>query len=474
MPRQTPLIALVILSILCSSCSPQAPAAQPAAATQLAAATPAVQASASPAPTRLAAPGATPTSMPAPEQTSPPQATSILIPEISLQQGDSYFSSSGRQSFIFVRNLAGYQVGQYTQLLDLMKGKGSQVVRIQLDSMGMGYTQTGELDETWAKNWEQVFAHAAQDGIDVLPVFAGWFDWNNGNPDYGYSTWESNPLSGENQGPATTPGELFRAGSPTQQIWLGWLKKLVERWQGQQNIVAWEIFSEVNLASGVSEATGVDFVEKSAAVIRAADPRQRPITASLAETGEWPSFYRSQAIDFINFHPYPSSDQLDTFIIQNVRQYRAKYQKPVFIGESGLSASPPVENSSTLTTAKNAKIGIEHAIWAALVSGAMDGRALYWEDGFAVFFPKLSWTFLHTYADAETQAARFASGVDFAGFQPLDVRLSDKITSAALGNEKTILGWFRDAGCEPPDWNLLPVVSKQSVNLNAPGPAATW
>jgi hypothetical protein len=49
-----------------------------------------------------------------------------------------------------------------------------------------------------------------------------------------------------------------------------------------------------------------------------------------------------------------------------------------------------VENSATLTTAKNARLGIEHAIWAALVSGAMDGRALYWEDGFAVFFPKLS------------------------------------------------------------------------------------
>jgi hypothetical protein len=59
------------------------------------------------------------------------------------------------------------------------------------------------------------------------------------------------------------------------------------------------------------------------------------------------------------------------------------------------SAPPTLAGGNTLTTSKNARLGIEHAIWAGLVSGALDGRAPYWEDGFAVFFPELSWTFLH-------------------------------------------------------------------------------
>lgn len=417
---------------------------------------------------------ATPASTQAPAQTLTPTANALALPEITLKKGDFYFTTGGSQSFFFVRNMAGTQMLEYFQLLDLAKNSGTKIVRIQLDSMGMGYTQTGELDAFWAKKWEQVFARAAQNGISVLPVFAGWFDWNNGDPDYGYSTWKSNPFNAANNGPAQTPGELFQAGSPIQETWLAWLKTLVERWQGQQNIVAWEIFSEVNIASGVNEAAGVDFVQKAAAVIRGADPLQRPVTASLAETGEWQSFYRSQAIDFINLHPYPSSGQLDTFIIQKVREYQRKYQKPVFIGESGLSASPPGDISATLTTAKNARLGIEHAIWAALVSGAMNGRALYWEDSFAIFFPGLSWNFILQYAGAENPAARFASGVDFSGFQPVQAQSSAKILGAALGNEKTILGWFRDAGCEPPDWPLQPVISKQTVSVNAPGAASTW
>jgi hypothetical protein len=37
-----------------------------------------------------------------------------------------------------------------------------------------------------------------------------------------------------------------------------------------------------------------------------------------------------------------------------------------------------------------------------------------------------------------------------------------------------ILGWFRDAKCEPPDWNLQPVISKQSVTITVPGSSANW
>jgi hypothetical protein len=37
-----------------------------------------------------------------------------------------------------------------------------------------------------------------------------------------------------------------------------------------------------------------------------------------------------------------------------------------------------------------------------------------------------------------------------------------------------VLGWYRDASCEPPNWNLQPVISKQTVTLTVPGTAANW
>jgi hypothetical protein len=176
----------------------------------------------------------------APTQGNHPTATSIstLIPTpiIILKEGDFYFSIDGQQSFIYSRNVAGYETSQYYQLLDLTSIGGSKFVRIQLDSLGMGYSNTGEVDESWAKKWENIFEKAASNGIYVMPVFGVWCDWNNGN---GYSTWKSNPLNEINGGPTKTPVELFISDSPTQKLWLRWMETLIERWQGQKNIIAW-------------------------------------------------------------------------------------------------------------------------------------------------------------------------------------------------------------------------------------------
>lgn len=402
-----------------------------------------------------------------------PTATiqSVSMAEITLNPGDYYFSVDGQPAFIFSRNVAGYKPAQYDPLLDWSQTGGTTYVRVQLDSLGMGYTTAGGVDEAWALQWEQVFDKAQEDGIYLLPVFSGWFDWNAGT---GYSTWGSNPLNQVNGGPVKTPAELFQKDSATQILWLDWMSTLVRRWQDRNNILAWEIFSEVNLASGVSETAGIDFVDIAAAKIRSADTHHRPVTASMADTGTWPNFYRKAAIDFIQIHPYPPSGQLDRTIIAEVRTSLTRYNRPVLIGESGLSAETPDSTNGQKTVAANASYGIKHAIWAAVVSGAMNGRALYWEDGFGIYFPKLGISWMEKYKSEERPADNFVSGVDFSGFKPLTATSSSTVWGAAIGDEEMVLGWFRDAICEPPDWNLKPVISGASVTISVPGNTSSW
>lgn len=371
---------------------------------------------------------------------------------------------------LFSRNIGGYQLPHYYTLLDWSRDGSSRFVRIQLDSLGMGYTSTGAVDENWAVNWEMVLDRAEADGIYVLPVFSGWFDWNAGQ---GYSTWKTNPLNQANGGPVKSPAEFFQTGSNAQTLWMNWVKAVVERWHGRRNILAWEIFSEVNLASGSTESSGIEFVNTAADVIRAVDPG-RPVTASIADTGLWPNFYRDANIDFINIHPYPSSARLDRTLVAEVRKSLARYHRPVLIGESGLSAATPDSSAGKATVAKEARIGIRHAIWAGVVSGAMNARSLYWEDGYGIYFPALGLPWMQDYALKEHAAAKFTAGVDFTGFQPLDSTFSSGVWGAAVGNEKMVLGWYRDATCEPPDWKLKPLVYGQSVTITVPGQAADW
>jgi hypothetical protein len=409
----------------------------------------------------------TATPSPAPTQTtgfSPtPTTQSVPMPDITLNPGDYYFSVDGQPGFIFSRNVGGYKPVHYDRLMDWSQAGGTSFVRIQLDSMGMGYTSTGGVDETWALQWEQVFDKAEADGIYVLPVFSGWFDWYTGT---GYSTWGVNPLNQANGGPVKIPAELFEKDSAIQAMWMEWLTTVVRRWQGRNNIIAWEIFSEVNLASGATEPNGIDFVDLAAAKIRAADTHHRPVTASLADDGKWPKFYRDAEIDFIQVHPYPTSSQLDREIVRVIRESITRYQRPILIGESGVAYA---ENYP-----ENGVIGVRHAIWAAVVSGAMNGRALYWEDGFGIFFPKLGVTWMEKFKSADLPAATFVKGVDFSGFKPLTSTPTSGVWGAAVGHERMVVGWFRDAKCEPPDWNLKPVISGQSVTISVPGTATDW
>jgi hypothetical protein len=424
------------------------------------------------APVVSPAPAPPPTNSPIPPTpTLSPTATVVSLPTLTLKQGEFYFSVNGQQSFIFSRNVAGYRPIHYDTFLDWSRAGGSKFVRIQLDSLGMGYMWTGAVDPNWVAQWDQVFDKAEADGIYILPVFSGWFDWNGGA---GYSTWKSNSLNKVNSGPVQSPGELFQKGSATQTLWLNWMKALVMHWQGRKNILGWEIFSEVNLASGTTETNGIDFVNTAASIIRANDSSKRPVTASIADTGLWPDFYKNTSIDFINLHPYPPSAQLDRTIISEVRNSLDTYKRPLLIGESGLNAATPDSLEGKITIAPNAQTGIQHAIWAGVVSGAMNGRSLYWEDSFGIYFSSLDIPWLQKYRTEELPAANFVNGVDFADFKPLNATTSSQIWGAALGNDRSILGWFRDAGSEPPDWNLKPTLSNQTVTINIPGSVANW
>ena len=133
-----------------------------------------------------------------------------------------------------------------------------------------------------------------------------------------------------------------------------------------------------------------------------------------------------------------------------------------------------IRRSGNITIAEKAPIGISHAIWAGVVSGAMNGRGLFWEDSYALAVTGLDFSFLEKYAQAESATAAFVEGVDFSGFSPLTDHPSAGVTGAAIGNEDMVLGWYRDAASEPPDWNLQTIPAGKTVTITIPGTTANW
>ena len=107
----------------------------------------------------------------------------------------------------------------------------------------------------------------------------------------------------------------------------------------------------------------------------------------------------------------------------------------------------------------------------------MNGRALWTEDGYSFYgAPNTADAveLMQTYATAELPVAQFTSGVGFSGFVPLTSTSSSGVWGAAVGNDQSVLAWYRDATSEPPDWPLKAVVSKQTVTITVPGTIASW
>lgn len=159
-------------------------------------------------------------------------------------------------------------------------------------------------------------------------------------------------------------------------------------------------------------------------------------------------------------HPYaahPFGGNLDELILNSVRERLQTCRKPVLIGECGLDWAPP---RGTLDVASRAEVGIRHAIWASVVSGAMSGRMLWWQDGWDQFEKA---DVCRHYEQAAAPVAAFVKGIDFTDFAPVGCE-APGLKGAVLGNDHRLIGWFRDARCVPLQWALREV-SGQEVTL---------
>jgi len=401
-----------------------------------------------------------------------------LPPLLSLEPGARYFATGGVQAPLLMRNVSAPSVAAFSPLFQAASEAGTSVVRLQL-TQGFGYetlgiSSSGGVRASWATSWDAVFDEAERQGLGIVVVFTLWGDWNDGTPALGWSHFDANPLSYARGGPASSPADLF-ADTEAQRAWLGWLSTLVARWSSRPNVVAWEIFSEVDLASGATEASATAFVEKAHQVVRDIDP-WRPAFASTSDlpliSGQpWRTLWDSPGNDIASIHPYAAD--LDRVATERARTVWQLTSKPVLVGESGLDAAPP--EGMTLSSAPGAGVGLQHAIWAELVSGAASARALYWEDGYAVYYPGTGLPLVTLQQQLEREPARWLAGKSFGGRVPVALSGEPSLFGAAMADAASVSGWARDDRLAPPEWSGPPLArALVQVPLPPEAPDAAW
>ena len=122
------------------------------------------------------------------------------VPEITLEPGEFFFRLDGTPALLLGTNPTGSMLTQFDTLLG-WAGQSERIVRIHLTNGRApdDETEPGQVDEAWAAFWDTVFDAAAQNGLNVLPVFEVWADWNESNT--GAQSWGNNPYNVANGGP---------------------------------------------------------------------------------------------------------------------------------------------------------------------------------------------------------------------------------------------------------------------------------
>lgn len=174
--------------------------------------------------------------------------------------------------------------------------------------------------------------------------------------------WPDNPLNADKGGPLKSPADFFTDATAKKET-KKWLRYAVARWSSSPNLMAWELFNEVQLTDAASNGHWkeiADWHAEMATYIRSIDPYKHLITTS-SEMGR-PELW--EAMDFYDAHRYqPVKSEI-------VDRQNALQPKPLVIGEFG----PVKPDQST------ERSFVRDSLWRnVLTNEASPGMYWYWD-----------------------------------------------------------------------------------------------
>lgn len=215
--------------------------------------------------------------------------------------------------------------------------------------------EPGALSLEVAKKWDEIVEAAERNGIYFQMVLQHHGQYSTRvNPN-----WNENPWNQKNGGWLSTPDEFFshlRAIARTKAKY----RYIIARWGYSPNILAWELFNEVEWTDAMHHKHIGEVAEwhnAMAAFLRQQDPYRHLITSSstMAEMALW------KALDYYQPHLYIA----DPLAVGGLDA--RKLDRPIFYGEVGPSEGLDRDRGPWL-----------HAsLWASLMSET-GGAAQYW------------------------------------------------------------------------------------------------
>ncbi|HYD47362.1 MAG TPA: cellulase family glycosylhydrolase [Terriglobales bacterium] len=371
---------------------------------------------------------------------------------LELDDGSAYFPIGENMSWY-----NGEGTYAYDRWIARLAEQGGNYIRLWMPSWAFGLEWTtrdgsgaltsanlgnydARLDRAWQLDY--VIELARRHGIYVMLAihYHGAFSLTSN------VEWADNPYNAANGGPLVQPRELF-TDPEAKELVQRRLRYIVARWGYATNILAWELWNEVDLADQPALSELKAWHSEMAQELDRLDPYDHLITTSASQGdalnpgSPFGEIWAVEEIDFSQVHFYAFGGAASDFtqVFPRTINRLRRYDKAILIAEAGVDFRGPAETIESDPEGD----GFHDLLWAAPFAGAFGSGMTWWWDN--VIDP------LDLYFHFGP-LAELVEGVDFPGE---NLVLQNKVLTApdrralkvfVLRGETTVLAWIKNAG----------------------------
>ena len=296
-----------------------------------------------------------------------------------------YFETSDGRSLRLIGANVCWGGARATYNYDLwfssMRDAGENYARIWFApwSMGLehkpGTLNRYDLGNAW--EFDHVLELAERCGIYLLLALDhhGMFLSNDASWSGGNNYWKrSSPYAVENGGPCPSANEFF-TNLEARKTYQKRLRYLIGRYGYSPRLLSWQFFNEIDNAyiprSNLVNKDVVAWHREMGQWLRANDPYRHLISTSLTGASIRPEYWAMPEMDFSVYHAYGEADPARR-IAQVAADLQQRYQKPVMIGEFGISAAGwNIAQDPYLR-------GFRQGLWGGVLSGSVGTSMSWW------------------------------------------------------------------------------------------------
>ncbi|MCX8011100.1 MAG: DUF5060 domain-containing protein, partial [Ignavibacteria bacterium] len=296
------------------------------------------------------------------------------------KSNNNYFKyDDGSQFFAIGLNLGWYDSLQktfsYQKWMDELSVNGGNYFRawmahwnfaIEWNNTGLG-NYTNRLERAYQLDWILDYAKEKGIYIQLCLVPHGHFSTTT-NPE-----WHTNPYNYLLGCPCKEPSDFF-TNQTAKNYFKGLLRYIISRWGYSPNLMAWELFNEVDFVDNYNakKIEVSNWLIEMANFIKALDPTQRMVTTSYANEFLDNNIWSLQQFDFTQIHHYNTTSDVQSVYFDLTNMYLNDYSKPVSVGEFDF-----LDWGNWASFNDPRGVNLHNSLWASAMSGAF-GTASTW------------------------------------------------------------------------------------------------